>query len=84
MSERYQNSYKHRPEPNTPVYFICPNGAEILGWFKGGNWFEDMEKKYRNYAAKYWRELTEEEMLLVRIPQHVEVRPKRKYTRRIR
>lgn len=79
---KYRDFHRHRPEPNTPVYFICPKGFEVLGWFKGGTWFEDMDKKYQNYSAKYWRELTEQEMLLVQLPQTQEVRTKRKYTRR--
>lgn len=81
---KYKNFHTDRPLPNTPVYFICPTGVEVLGWFKGGAWFEDVEKKYRNYYAKFWRELTEQETLLVQLPQTEEVRTKRKYTRRIK
>ena len=79
---RYRNFHSMKPIPNTMVYFICPAGIEVLGWFKGGTWFEDIEKKYLNYYAKYWRELTEQEMLLVQLPIEPEVHVIRKYTRR--
>jgi len=78
---KYKNFHIDKPLPNTPLYFIGPNATELLGWYLGGTWFEDTAGRYRNYYAKFWRELAESEMLLVTSPPRVEVRTKRKYTR---
>lgn len=82
---KYKNFHIDKPEPNTPVYFICPTGQEILGHFKGGTWFESQDGKYKNYYSKFWRHLDESEMILVKVPEIIDpsVRVKRKYTKRI-
>jgi len=79
---KYKNFHYDKPEPNTPVYFICPTGKEVLGLFKGKTWFEDMDGKYKNFTAKLWRNLDDSELRLVQMIDVPEERPKRKYVRK--
>lgn len=82
---KYKNFHIEKPSPGSYVYFISPQGVEVLGTFKGKTWFEDQNGIYKNYYAKHWRYLEESEMILVKIPEPIDpnVRIKRKYTKRI-
>ena len=62
---RYHLIHKVIPEKEQYLYFIGPVGLEVLGQYLYPCRFDSYDGNLKGYSAKYWRELTESEILLV-------------------
>lgn len=63
---KYTNTHHQLPIPGQPVYFIGPISKEILGTFVNGQlFFRAVDGSIRGYYSKWWRALTEEELVLL-------------------
>lgn len=78
------NLHHTKPTIGQWVYFISPNGCEVLGQYLAINSFNASEGNLKGYCAKYWRELTDVEVESLGITaQPITNKPKRPYIKKV-